>query len=136
MILDDDQREADAFVARLIASLQAEYQTLSRPAKGLAIRALHDRFADKLNLDCSSAKKRERDAERRRMKREVAEALEQAERIQEMCGEVPERGEEFASSVLDGVTEVAATIQEQQRVTADQQRAFDNWESGISRWLR
>ena len=116
--------------------MQADYQKLSRPAKGLAVQALHDRFADKLGLECSSAKRREREKQKRMMKKEVAEAIEQAERIQEMCAEVPERGEEFASSVLDGVIEVAATIEERQTVTAEQQRALDNWESGVSRWLR
>lgn len=88
MIMDGFQREADAFVSRLVGSMQAEYQQLSRPAKVLAIEAF------------------------------------------------PERGEEFADSVADGVREVAATIEEQRRVTSDQQRALDNWESGVSRWLR
>ena len=136
MIMDEFQKEADVFVAHLVSEMKAEFQELSLPAKTLAIEALHDRFADKLGLDCSLAKKREKQAAKRRLKPEVKEALEQCENILAMCEDVPERGEEFADSVAAGVCEVAEKIEEQNRVTPDQQRALDNWESGVSAWIR
>ncbi|NLX99047.1 MAG: hypothetical protein GXY83_23140 [Rhodopirellula sp.] len=136
VIMDGFQDEANAFVSRLINAMQADYKQLSRPAKALAVEALHDRFADKLSLDCSLAKKRKRQSAKRQLKPEVREALQQCVRILSLCEEVPERGEEFAGSVADGVREVAETIEEQNRVTADQQRALDNWEAGIAAWLR
>ena len=62
--------------------------------------------------------------------------IEQAEGILVMCDDVPERGEEFSRSVAEGVSEVMATIEERGRVTAEQHRALDNWESGVSAWIK
>lgn len=131
MIMDGFQREADAFVAELVATMQPAYKRLSRPAKYLAIEALHDRFAGHLGKPCGK-KKRTPQVDPRP---EVKEALEQCERIIEMCGEMPERGEDFSTSVEEGCREVMATIESMNHVTADQQRALDNWEGGLSRWL-
>jgi hypothetical protein len=132
MIMDGFQREADAFVARLVETMQPDYKQLSRTAKYLAIEALHDRFAGHLGKPCGRKKPQ---PGQRTVKPEVTDALEQCERIIEMCGEMPERGEDFATSVEEGCREVMETIQGMNHVTPDQQRALDNWEGGLSRWL-
>lgn len=66
----------------------------------------------------------------------VAEAVEQCERIISLCEEVPERGEEFALSVMDSVREVMETIQATRHVTERQKEALDNWEGGVRVWIR
>lgn len=63
------------------------------------------------------------------------DAIEQCNRIMEMCNEVPERGEDFAYSVQQKVQEISETIEESERVTEAQQIALDNMESGVSRWI-
>jgi hypothetical protein len=135
-----DRKAAEAFVASLVAVARDDFLHLTPAARLTACRMLHDRFADKLLLQCSPAVQKQRAAANERklreLKPEVLEALKQCERIAEMCGEVPERGEEFADSVASGVREIAETIQQQNRITADQQRALDNWESGVAKWIR
>lgn len=134
-----NRKAAEAFVAAWLDVGRSDFAKLTPDAKRIAGWILHDRFARKLDLQCAE-RPLPNGIEEPRLKAEntpeVAEALKQCDRICEMCEEVPERGEEFAMSVSDGVAEVAETIEAQQRVTADQQRALDNWESGVSRWLR
>lgn len=133
MIMDQLQNQADAFVIRMMAEIQPEYRKLAQPVKRLVIEALHDRMAKHLNRPCVIRRERE-------PRPEVKDALDQASRILSMCREILDRGtdsgEDFAGSVSEGVEEVAATIEERNHVTESQQRALDNWESGVQAWIR
>ena len=66
---------------------------------------------------------------------EVQNAIEQCERILEMCDEVPDRGEEFADGVRERTQSIFEWIEENRHVTDAQITALENMESGVSRWI-
>lgn len=137
-----DRKAAEALVGSIVGDLLAcysdDFKKLSERARLIACKMLHDRFATKLALPCGKCSQAEEDKQKRSrdISAEVNEALQQGEGILAMCDDVPERGEEFAMSVAEGVREVMETIMQRGRVTAEQQRALDNWESGVSAWIK
>lgn len=69
------------------------------------------------------------------------DAIEQCQEIIRLIDEdVSERALDKASDFFEGVREKVAdieeTITEHQHVTARQQQALDNMESGVRRWIR
>lgn len=62
-------------------------------------------------------------------------AIEQCDRIFDKCEEVPERGEDFAYSVMEKVESIRESIEKSERVTQGQLTALENMESGVDRWL-
>ena len=62
--------------------------------------------------------------------------LEQCQEIQDLCEQVPERGEDFAASVMEKVQSIADWIEANESVTADQAEALDNMQAGVERWIR
>lgn len=143
-----DQQLAEAhgeqFVEAMLAGWSKVFKDLTPAARRHACKLLHDRFADKLKIPCGpggAAADTQRREELRRQRGEaqaklVEAAVKQALRIIELCAEVPERGEDFAASVAEGADDMMATIEERGDVTAEQQRALDNWEEGVSRWIK
>ncbi len=71
----------------------------------------------------------------KRINRDVQEALDQCERIDEMCDEMPDAGFDFADSVRERVSSIAKTIEKRDRVTNGQFAALCNMEAGIGNWL-
>ncbi len=70
-----------------------------------------------------------------------AEALEQAERIQEKIeNDVPEwaqnKASDFFEDVMEKAKSVAKTIESTKRVTEGQKRALDGWEAGVDKWIK
>lgn len=63
------------------------------------------------------------------------DALEQCNRIAELCDDIPERGEEFADSVREKAENYASWIRKNKEVTRRMQEALDNMEAGVNRWL-
>lgn len=53
----------------------------------------------------------------------------------EQCDDIPERGEEFATSVKERLEGIAETIERTRTVTTAQARAIENMEHGIERWI-
>lgn len=62
------------------------------------------------------------------------EAMELIEAIGDAAGEVPERGESFAASVLETATDMRATIERMGDATEAQLTALRNMLSGLERW--
>lgn len=62
-------------------------------------------------------------------------AIEQCEKIIDLCDELPERAEDFNFSVLEKTESIRDWIAEHETVTPAQQDALDNMESGVMRWL-
>lgn len=52
------------------------------------------------------------------------------------AADIPERGEDFATSVTEKIESMAETVEKGQFVTAAQWTALDNMHDGIKRWLR
>ena len=67
---------------------------------------------------------------------EWEDALNLVEKIEEEAECVPERGEDFAASVLDKAKAIGATIDEREHVTEAQMDALKNMLSGLERWTR
>lgn len=67
---------------------------------------------------------------------EWEEALSLVEQIEEEAECVPERGEDFAASVLDKAKAIGRTIDELEHVTEAQMAALENMLSGLERWTR
>lgn len=65
----------------------------------------------------------------------VDEALDQCDRIADLCEQVPERGEDFASSVLEKVESIRDWIEENDHVTEKQLKSLENMEAGVLRWV-
>ncbi len=70
------------------------------------------------------------------MKNEDAiEAVEQCDRILRDCEDVPERGEDFASSIMEKVESIRDWIVKHDNVTEKQLDSLDNMESAVGRWI-
>lgn len=65
-----------------------------------------------------------------------SEALELCDEIESLADQVPERGEDFARSVLDRMSDIRATIEERNTATSGQIQALENMRDGLSRWIR
>lgn len=61
-------------------------------------------------------------------------ALELVDQIEDAAMDVPERGEDFAASVVDTATSIGNTIEENEHVTDKQMDALENILSGLERW--
>ena len=61
--------------------------------------------------------------------------VKRATEASELCDDIPEAGEDFAVSVQEKLDKIAETIERTEYVTPDQQRAIENMEHGIDRWL-
>jgi len=66
---------------------------------------------------------------------DVAAALEIAEEIESLAGDLPTAGEDFGMSVLEKSADIAATIEERGRVTDGQMEALQNMLDGLQRWF-
>ena len=64
------------------------------------------------------------------------DAIEQANNIIEMTGDLPEAGYDFGESVAEKCRSFIEDIERTRRVTPAQQTALDNMESGVCRWFR
>lgn len=71
----------------------------------------------------------------KKMQRDVVEALELAESIEELAGQLPEEGEEFGMSVTEKAAEIALNIDAYNRVTDAQLSALENMLDGLQRWF-
>jgi hypothetical protein len=66
---------------------------------------------------------------------DVTEALEMAERIEELAAELPEAGSEFGESVKEKAGDIADNIHAHGRVTEAQQQALENMLYGVQKWF-
>lgn len=66
---------------------------------------------------------------------DAIKAVEQCDRILDACEDVPERGEDFASSVMEKVESIREVIVKHDRVTEGQLSALDNMETAVGRWV-
>jgi hypothetical protein len=71
-------------------------------------------------------------------------ARQASEKIGELCdlidetldlGILPQAGESFFEDVRESLVDVDSTIRAAGRATGNQQRALENWESGLQKWL-
>ena len=65
---------------------------------------------------------------------QVEEALELCDQILSDCVDIPEGGENYASSVEQTVSDIRAWIDENQHVTKKQLKALNNMAEGLSKW--
>jgi hypothetical protein len=63
-------------------------------------------------------------------------ALKLCHEIELACEQVPEAGEDFASSVLEKTTSIADWIEHQEHVTEDQLEALQNMREGLEAWMQ
>ena len=66
---------------------------------------------------------------------DVKEALALVEEIESLVEELPDAGEEFGESVLEKASDIAATIEANDRVTDGQMTALENMLDGVQRWF-
>lgn len=64
------------------------------------------------------------------------EAIEQIDELMALLDDLPERAEDYSSSVSMGASQMRDWIEANERVTAEQWRAIENWTAGAERWLR
>lgn len=67
---------------------------------------------------------------------EWEEALELVEQIEAEADDVPERGEDFAASVVEKSKDIGTTIEVNEHVSDAQRTALDNMLAGLQRWTR
>ena len=61
-------------------------------------------------------------------------ALETAAEIMTAIADIPERGEDFANSVEEKVTNMSIWIEDNQHVTEKMEKALDNMLAGALKW--
>lgn len=66
---------------------------------------------------------------------EAQEGVELCEEILDSIGDLPERAEDFASSVSEKVESIQEWIEENDHVTEAQMDALENMKSGVERWM-
>lgn len=64
------------------------------------------------------------------------EAIDLCDEIESLAEDVPERGEDFASSVCDQAGGIRETVERLGAATDAQVTALENMKSGLSRWIR
>jgi len=69
------------------------------------------------------------------------QAIQQCDRIVEMIDddvpdEAKDRASDFFEDVREKVIEVQDTVTSSGHVTSKQQRALDNWEAGVAKWIK
>lgn len=64
------------------------------------------------------------------------DAIEQANNIIEMTGDLPEAGYDFGESVAEKCRSMIENLERTRRVTPAQKTALDNMEAGVCRWFR
>lgn len=69
------------------------------------------------------------------MQAKVDEALSLVSQINDLAEDMPERGEEYASSVVEKANIIGETIEEKGFVTDKQLNALENMISGMQRWI-
>lgn len=62
--------------------------------------------------------------------------LDKANEVISDAEEVPERGEDFAHSVIEKVQAISETVEQHESVSAKQWKALENMHRGVQRWLR
>ena len=67
---------------------------------------------------------------------EWEDAVKFCEEIISVCHDVPEKGEEFAFSVMTTVESMKKNIEEFKNCTKNQLKALKNMDEGISRWIK
>ena len=67
---------------------------------------------------------------------DVNEAYDLIAEIENLAVEVPERGEDFAQSVIDKVNSIKQTIETNERFTVGQKTALENMKAGLEKWIR
>lgn len=63
------------------------------------------------------------------------EAIELCDEIESLASEVPERGQDFASSVCEKAASIRESVEEHETATATQIQALENMRDGLSRWI-
>lgn len=66
---------------------------------------------------------------------DVIKALAIVHEIESLAEDLPEAGEEFGMSVSERAAEIAADIEDRDRVTANQFTALENMLDGLQRWF-
>lgn len=64
------------------------------------------------------------------------DALDLVEEIESAAEDVPERGEDFAASVLECANSIGDTIEQNEHATPRQMEALENMIEGLMRWTR
>lgn len=65
---------------------------------------------------------------------EWEDAIDFVNRIETEADDVPERGEDFAASVVEKATSIGASIGEMKHVTDGQMEALENMMAGLQKW--
>lgn len=66
---------------------------------------------------------------------ELQEAIELCDEIESLADEVPEAGEDFATSVSERTAGIRETIEENNYATPGQLSALENMRDGLARWI-
>lgn len=69
------------------------------------------------------------------MKPAVEKFIKDATDLIEQCDEIPEAGQEFATSVVERLEGMAEWAEENDHVTERMLNAIEGYERGINRWL-
>lgn len=68
-------------------------------------------------------------------RRDAAAAVELAIDIQRLAEDLPDEGEDFGLSVAEKAADIAANIEQHERVTDGQWSALENMMAGLQRWF-
>lgn len=65
----------------------------------------------------------------------VKQAADIVDSIDNAPEEIADKAMDFFESVRTGAVSIGETIEKTRRVSEKQQKALDNWEAGVNRWL-
>ena len=70
------------------------------------------------------------------MPEEVVEAEDVLAEIEDMVADIPERGEEFAASVLEKAKDIVGRATSNAHISAAQLEALHNMKAGLQKWVK
>ncbi len=131
------RKAAEQLFQTMIDCVRDDYRRLDQHGKRIFVTMAYEKFKSYVDPTVQQMKTApETKPPEVPQSERVRDALELCDDILYLAVEVPEEGEEFASSVSESCREVQETIERTNRVTDKQFEALENWLQGLRAWVR
>ena len=131
-------KAAELLFKTMIDCVRDDYRKLDQHGKRVFVTLVYEKFKSYVDPTVVQARvtlPQHKPLEIQQSER-VKEALELCDDILHLAADVPDEGEEFASSVSESCSDVQATIEQTNHVTDKQFEALENWLQGLRAWVR
>ena len=131
------RKTVEQLFGTMLDLVRPDFKSLDNDQRKRFLELAHDRFAERLGLECSEKNRAAEPAQAKRLLETTGwdESISELMEIIELCDSVPDRGRDFADSVSESARSMIGTIERNGKVTLDQVRAIRNWYDGVTAWV-